>query len=463
MAAPQYTKSLFVFRRDLRLSDNIGLRKALSESELVIPCFIFDPRQVGDANKYRSSNAMQFMIESLKDLEDQLSAKKSRLYIFYGEAQDVIATLIKKESIDAVFCNRDYTPFSIMRDAQIQKACKKQNIPFIQSADALLNEPEIIKTGSGTPYAVFTAFYKNCVKHSPITKPFSLRLHNFYTKPISAAEKSTALFKKIVPTQNTNIHVHGGASNGQKILRSLKKYKNYTKERDIPALAATTHLSAYIKFGCISIREVAEAISKHLGISHPLLRQLYWRDFYYHVAYHSPYVYGHAYHKKYDSLSWKNSKADFRKWCEGNTGFPIIDAGMRQLNETGFMHNRVRMIVASFLTKDLHIDWRWGEKYFAQQLVDYDPAVNNGNWQWAASTGCDAQPYFRIFNPWTQQKKFDPQCTYIKQWIPELQEIAPKVIHSWYKEKSPEIDGYSRPIVDHDVERKIALKEYKGA
>jgi deoxyribodipyrimidine photo-lyase len=267
----------------------------------------------------------------------------------------------------------------------------------------------------------------------------------------------------MLPHENENLHVHGGAHNGQKILHRLKKCKDYLKERDIPALEATTNLSAYLKFGCVSPREAADAIKSHLGPHHPLIRQLYWRDFFYHIVAHNPSVFGHAYHKKYDHLWWSKSKADFGKWCEGKTGFPIVDAGMRQLNETGYMHNRVRMIVASFLTKDLHINWQWGEKYFAQQLVDYDPALNNGNWQWSASTGADAQPYFRIFNPWTQQKKFDPHCDYIKKWVPELAKVEPKIIHSWFKETSPVIKGYPRPMVDHEEERKIALKAYKAA
>lgn len=463
MAEKKYTKALFIFRRDLRLNDNQGLRTALSESDVVIPCFILDPRQVGKTNDYRSANGIQFMIESLEDLASQLSKKKGRLYIFHGDADVVVKKLIKSEKIDAVFFNRDYTPFSIARDKAIQKACAAHDIACIESPDALLNEPEDIKTGGGKPYSIFTPFYKYCAKNNPIEKPVSLRFNNFYAKSITLAQTPKTIFKKILPHENTDILVHGGSHNGQKILHGLVKFKNYVKERDIPALDATTHLSAYLKFGCVSVREVADAIKTHLGAHHPLLRQLYWRDFFYHIMFHTPSVFGHAYHKKYDKLWWSKSKADFKKWCEGKTGFPIVDAGMRQLNETGYMHNRVRMIVASFLTKDLHINWQWGEKYFAQHLVDYDPALNNGNWQWSASTGADAQPYFRIFNPWTQQKKFDPHCEYIKEWLPELAKVEPKIIHTWFKDTSPEIKDYSRPMVDHEKERKITLKAYKGA
>jgi deoxyribodipyrimidine photo-lyase len=219
----------------------------------------------------------------------------------------------------------------------------------------------------------------------------------------------------------------------------------------------------------VSVREIFHALIKQLGTKHPLVRQLYWRDFFTYLAYHKPSVFGHPYQEKYQHLEWNNNKKLFTTWCKGETGFPIVDAGMRELNATGFMHNRVRMIVASFLVKDLHINWLWGEKYFAQQLVDYDPAVNNGNWQWCASTGCDAQPYFRIFNPWLQQKKYDSECIYIKKWIPELISYSPKIIHNWFKESFDRLrmngqnktKGYPRPIVDHKRQSDLAKKWYR--
>ncbi len=223
---------------------------------------------------------------------------------------------------------------------------------------------------------------------------------------------------------------------------------------------ATSRLSAHLKFGTCSVREVYYAIVQQLSPEHPLLRQLYWRDFFTHIAFHYPHVFGKAFHPQYDNLVWDNNRGHFQRWAEGTTGFPIVDAGMRELNATGFMHNRVRMIVASFLTKDLHISWRWGERYFAQHLVDYDPAVNNGNWQWAASTGCDAQPYFRIFNPWLQQQKFDPDCQYIYRWIPELNGIPATIIHKWY---SKHVDApYPAPMLDHARESQIAKERYKN-
>lgn len=455
-----FKKTLFIFHRDLRLDDNTGLLQALAKSEHVIPCFIFNPQQVSTKNEYRSKNCIQFMIESIIDLDAQLKKKHAKLYLFYGTSTDIIKKLIKEEKIDAVFCNRDYTPFSIKRDEALKQLCLKAHIAFEQYGDALLNEPEEIKSGNGTPYAVYTAFFKECFKHYPVRKPIKCTAKNFYTKKIDL-EESSNIYKKILPSSNSAIKVQGGRTHALKVIKKMNQFSDYDKKRNFPALDATTHLSAHNKFGTVSIREVYHAIADSLSRSHTLIKELYWRDFFTHVAYHSPFVFGHAYHKKYDNLWWENDTKKFKAWCEGTTGFPFVDAGMRELNKTGYMHNRVRMIVASFLTKDLHIDWRWGEKYFAQQLVDYDPAVNNGNWQWAASTGCDAQPYFRIFNPWLQQKKFDTECLYIKKWVHELKKVEPKIIHAWFKEKSPRIKGYPRPIVEHEKEARIAKKIYK--
>lgn len=449
-------KSLFIFRRDLRLEDNTGLLKACAVSNIVIPCFIFDPRQVTEKNRYRSMNAIQFMIESLNDLEKQLKAKKGRLHRFYGISEDVVNQLIKKEKIDAIFVNRDYTPFSIKRDEEIKRNCYANSIKFYQENDLLLHEPEDIVTSNGTPYQIFTPFFRRASKEL-VRKPQKFDRTNFYTKAI----KGGSISKKYTFTYtNPDLHVHGGRTNAQKILKGLRKFKNYVKTRNYPALS-TTSLSAYLKFGCVSIREVYYAIRKVLGKDHPLLRQLYWRDFFTHVAYFSPFIFGQPFRQKFKQLTWINNKRQFKAWHEGKTGFPIVDAGMRQLNETGFMHNRVRMIVGSFLIKDLHIDWRWGEKYFAQKLVDYDPSVNNGNWQWVSSTGTDSQPYFRIFNPWVQQKQFDPQCTYIKRWVSELKSVQPRQIHALFK-KGGDVDGYPQPIVDHAKESKRAKVEYRA-
>ncbi len=454
----KFNKSLFIFRRDLRLADNIGLNRALEQSNLVIPCFIFDPAQVGQENEFKSVNAIQFMIESLQELDEQLQKKGSKLYLFYGHQAYVIKQLIAQEKIDALFCNRDYTPFALKRDQEIAKVCHQNNCIFTEANDLLLHEPEDVKSGNGTPYTKFTPFWKKSVT-IPVAKPEPLARGSFYSKPIKG--QAAEVYKKILPKNNPDLAVNGGSKQGLQILKHIDQFKNYAHTHDIPSIA-TTHLSAHLKFGTISIRQAYWAIREALQADHPLLRQLYWRDFFTHIAYGSPFVFGQPFNNKFKTIVWKNNKNDFEAWCKGATGFPIVDAGMRQLNATGFMHNRVRMIVGSFLTKDLHINWLWGEKYFAQQLVDYDPSVNNGNWQWVASTGADAQPYFRIFNPWIQQKKFDPECTYIKQWVPELKNIDAKIIHKWFDPKIPALKNYPKPIVDHAKESKIALKMYKG-
>ena len=456
--AKQFKKALCIFRRDLRLDDNTGLLHAQTLSDKVIPCFIIDPRQVGADNRYRSMNAIQFMTEAIDDLGKQLKAQGGKLYVCYGNAEDVIAQWLKNESIDAIFLNRDYTLFSIKRDETIKKLCIKYGVAFYNDYDLLLNEPESVLTMNQTPYTIFTPYAKRA-RQLPVRKPQKKRMKNWYRKSVSIVdEKKLATLKK--QYDNKQLHVHGVRADALNILKILKRFDDYTKTHDFPSIS-TTNLSAYIKFGLVSIREVYHAIVKKLGPNHPLLRQLYWRDFFTQIAYFSPFVFGQSFKEKYKALIWKNSKKLFDLWCTGKTGFPIVDAGMRQLNATGYMHNRVRMIVGSFLVKDLAIDWRWGEQYFAQQLVDYDPSVNNGNWQWVASTGADAQPYFRIFNPWLQQKKFDPDCTYIKHWVPELTDFEPKIIHMWFNQDMPNV-SYPRPCVDHKKAAAAAKARYRN-
>jgi deoxyribodipyrimidine photo-lyase len=454
-----YKRTVFMFRRDLRINDNIGLIKALEQSEVVIPCFIVDPRQVGNQNRFKSDHALEFMIHSLEDLTKQLEAKKGVLYLFEGMPHKVLQNIIDQVNIDAVFCNRDYTPFSFERDEAIKKVCLRAGIAFEQCNDYLLIEPEALKTTNNTPYTIFSPFFKKAQKHA-VAMPTHARTYNFFSGPLRATRKLSSLGALIVQ-ENRSLVVKGGRAEGLLLLKKIKTFKDYSHTRDFPSIA-TTHLSAHNKFGTVSIREVYHVIANNLGKEHPLIRQLYWRDFFTHIAYHSPFVFGSAYHKKYNNLSWRNTKKEFAAWCEGKTGFPIVDAGMRQLNKTGFMHNRVRMITASFLVKDLHIDWQWGEQYFAQKLVDYDPSVNNGNWQWVASTGCDAQPYFRIFNPWLQQKKFDPNCIYIKQWVPELKTCSTTLIHNWYKTQYEKERFYIRPMVDHTHESTRAKQMYQN-
>lgn len=413
----KYRTTLFIFRRDFRLEDNTGLIFALKHSEKVIPAFIFSPEQI-DNNPFRSDHCLKFMIESLEDLQAQLKEKGGHLFLFKGKPEEVVAKIGREIPLDAVIVNRDYTPYSIERDKKIEKACK---VPFLSFDDALLNPPEQTLKKDGQPYSIFTPFFKNALKIE-ISTPTSNSYSNYYQDQITFAEKN-----EILSTIKPNIlnALKGGRKEALQILKNI---------------TPPTHLSPYLKFTVCSPREVYKAFFPHPE----LVRALYWRDFFTSIAFFFPYVFKSAFHPKFDQIKWSNDKEAFKKWCEGKTGFPIVDAAMREMNATGLMPNRMRMIVASFLVKDLHIDWKWGEKYFAQKLIDYDPAVNNGNWQWAASTGCDAQPYFRIFNPWSQQKKFDPESIYIKKWIPELD--------------SPH---YPAPMVDHEIAAKQILNEYK--
>ena len=446
-----YKKSLHIFRRDLRIEDNTALNEALRRSEQVVACFIFDPAQVG-VHPYRSEPAFQFMLHSLDDLGRQFQERGARLHIFNGSPEKVVKHWVREQAFDAVFVNRDYTPFSRERDRRLAKRCEELGIEFHSMPDALLLEPEQAVKNDGTPYQVFTAFYNNARK-MPVAWPEALADGRFGSIPEHEPFDYAALKKDF------GTDFGGGRSEALAILARLETLREYPMQRDVPALDATSRLSAHLKFGTVSIREVFHAVQVHLGEAHPLLRQFYWRDFFTHIGFHFPDVFGHAFQRKYDALAWRNDQDLFKAWAKGRTGFPIVDAGMRELNQTGYMHNRVRMITASFLTKDLHIDWRWGERYFAQHLVDYDPCVNNGNWQWAASTGCDAQPYFRIFNPWLQQKKFDPECAYIYRWLPELRGFAPETLHRWDRKYAS--CAYPKPIVDHRLESEKAKQMFR--
>lgn len=454
----KYNRSLYIFRRDLRLQDNTALLQASAQSKSVLACFIADDRQIGSSNTYRSLNALQFMCSALRDLGNQIKKAGGRLYIMHGVPEQCIKNFIEQARIDAVFVNRDYTPFSINRDAAMRHICIHYGIDFHECHDLLITGPESITTGSNTPYSIFTPFFKRALT-LPIATPNIMTITNWNTEkyPINTLDIQNIQGSY----NNTTLAVHGDQNHAAKIIASLDHFHDYATTRDYPAVA-TTLLSAYIKFGLISPRVAAHAIIETLSQSSPLLRQLYWRDFFTHIAYFSPFVFGHPFKEKYTMIPWSTNEAHWTSWCEGTTGFPIIDAGMRQLNQTGYMHNRVRLLTASFLVKDLHIDWRHGEKYFAQKLVDYDPAVNNGNWQWVAGTGTDASPYFRIFNPWIQQKKFDPDCTYIYRFLPELSHISPTILHTLFNLNHPRIKNYPRPIIDHRSESIITKKMYQS-
>ena len=415
--------NVFIFRRDLRIFDNTALNLLSKISNDITPIFIFNPDQIfPDKNPYFSNNAVQFMIQSLKSLE-----KNIKINYFEGYDIDVLDKLHNKYNITNIAFNIDYTPFARKRDNLIIEWCKKKNINVITAEDYTLFKIGTILNKAGNPFQVFTAFYNTIIKYD-VQKP----------------KKNKKIKSKIIINDNNDINKYyvynkyvtlkGGRKYA--LMRLKKNYDDYDKLRDYPALDKTTKLSPYIKFGCISIRETYHKFNKGLQ------RELIWREFYANILYHYPHVLGNSFKLKYNNIKWENNIELFNKWCSGTTGFPIIDAGMRQLNKSGWMHNRIRMIVATFLTKDLLIDWRWGEKYFAKHLVDYDPASNNGGWQWCASTGTDSQPYFRIFNPTTQIQKYDKNYEYIKKWCPE---------YKLYK-----------PIINHNINTKKALILYKS-
>jgi deoxyribodipyrimidine photo-lyase len=440
----QFSLAIHIFRRDLRLSDNTSLMAALRQSERVIPVFIFDDRQL--ANPYKGNNSFEFMLNSLTELNNELRDKGSQLYYFKGLPHQIVDEMISALKVEAIFVNRDYTPFSRKRDEEIATVCAKHGIVFSSYADTLLTEPELVAKNDGAPYTIYTPFMKKARLLS-VPKPLNNTFSNYFGEPISLSSSVTSV-SGFITSSNQNILLKGGRTEGLQLLKKTKEIKNYDDDRNYPAIKGTSLLSAHHKFGTVSIRETYQQIASTYGEGHTLINELYWRDFFTHIGFHFPHVFEKAFNPKYADIAWENDEKKFERWCNGTTGFPIVDAGMRELTTTGFMHNRVRMIVASFLTKDLHIDWRWGERFFANHLIDYDPAVNNGNWQWAASTGCDAQPYFRIFNPWSQQQKFDPECAYIKRWIPELASLNPREIHR-LEEGSSLFSSYCPPIVNH--------------
>lgn len=396
------------------------------------------------------------MLNSLEQLDLTLKKRGGRLYYFTGESHVVVKKLIQTSGIKEVFVNYDYTPFSRKRDDKIRSVCKDAGVKFRAFHDALLTIPGNVLKKDETPYTVFTPFRNAAQKLSVLPKR-ELSKVNFITAP--HPDEVTPQKLNLIETANENILIQGGTNEALKLLKAAAKLSNYEESRNLPAQAGTTTLSAHNKFGTLSVRTIYHTIKDLFGPAHGLINELYWRDFFTHIAWHFPHVFEGAFHRQYDAIEWENDEDKFKRWCNGETGFPIVDAGMRELNTTGFMHNRVRMIVASFLMKDLHIDWRWGEKYFAKKLIDYDPAVNNGNWQWAASTGCDAQPYFRIFNPWLQQEKFDADCVYIKRWVSELTTLSAKEIHALSAGEGHA--KYLTPIIDHSIAKGEAEAKFR--
>ena len=534
----KYQKSIFIFRRDLRLKDNTALINALYSSNLVYCFFILDSNILLSNSLYssfslpidpilllkrkqRRLHLLRFLKESLLDLQkqfDKLDIEKekvgennlsisSNLTFLLGDPVSTIKKIIQTDKkIEAVFVNRDYTPYSIKRDRSIKEICRSFNIDFIECPDILINEPEEILNSVNEPFKVFSHYYNKAIE-KPLRKESSVDIKKYKIntisfdninnskklKNINSIERINNIeefFSQIINVQSPGINnttslssptqllLIGTRKKYRELISTLKyKFNKDNKQKEHINLLDNTasHISPYLKFGICSIREVYSAIQKELGFNHRLVRQLYWRDFYVYIGFYFPFVFNSPFQERYrrksktNVIQWKNDPHEFEIWCNGKTGFPIVDAGMRELNETGYMHNRVRLITASFLVKDLHIDWRYGERYFALKLVDYDPSINNGNWQWVASTGCDAQPFFRIFNPWLQQKKFDPNCNYIKKWIPELQGTPVNLIHEWYNTvnstidkstKLSQIENYPRPIVEHQKEIIVTRELY---
>lgn len=455
-----YMVLLHIFRRDFRIVDNTALSQALNAGT-VLPCFILDPAQL-KPHQYQSRFGLSFMIESLRDLDAQLQSKGSKLYLFQGNPAEIVEQLITEHDVSHVYFNRDYTPYSKKRDAAIEKICKKHGIALSTFHDCTLLSPDAVLKRDGTPYTIFTPYHKAAL-HIDIPKNSSKQKKADGTFFTGKSRRAVPLaYLDSLYTNNDAAAVSGGRAQALRIISMLDRLKNYAAVRDYPAENGTSYLSAHHKFGTISLRETYWHAHALLGPFHPFIRQLYWHSFFTQISYHFPHIYGNAFQKKYQHIVWDGNAKHFAAWCEGKTGFPIIDAGMRELNTTGYMHNRVRMIVASFLTKDLHIDWRKGERYFATRLLDYDPAINNGSWQWAASTGCDAQPYFRIFNPWRQQEKFDSNAEYIKRWIAELREIPAAALHKLHESRPLNMPAtYPMPIITHAIEKEKAIARYK--
>ncbi len=454
-----YKKAIFIFRRDLRLEDNKGLLYALEHSQEVLPIFIFDPRQIDkNKNPYFSKPAFSFLCRSLQELDEALKNRHSKLYIYEGIAEEVITTLIKNEGIDAVMVNKDYTPFARTRDKAISDCCEKYSVTFKRHDDLTLSPIETIRTGQEKIYTVFTPFKNTAIKY-PVKVPSKNNFSNYFTGNTKTRTVSLDSYSRTPAAEQI---VCGGRSEALAILHNNFYLKNYSTTRNLPATHGTSRLSAHHKFGTISIRETYAAVTEN-GSHNTFISELYWRDFYYYIAYHFPVVFKKSFLPWANFIKWENDKEKFTSWCNGMTGVPIVDAGMRELNTTGWIHNRSRMIVASYLSKNLLIDWRWGEQYFATKLVDYDPAQNNGGWQWSASSGADPKP-IRVFNPYTQASKYDPEAAYIKHWVKELNDVPDESLTNGktinFNTFHP---NYPAPLVDQKESYHRALETYKQA
>jgi len=421
--------NIFWFRRDLRLEDNTALYNALNSDLPVLPLFIFDDNIIDELPQ--NDARISFIYQSLLALNSEFKKSDSSLYIIKGDPLEAWKKLAESFSIDSVYINKDYEPYAIQRDSMIESFLKKQNIRLFRFRDQVIFEEKDIMKQDGNPYTVYTPYSKKWFQNlteSPglIKESNVLNFSNLYKRTFN------------FPPLNQL----GYIESSKKVRDyNLSVIKDYDKLRDYPGIDGTSYLSPHLRFGTVSIRKLVKIA---LEENHVFLSELIWREFFMQILFNFPRVVTNNFKPAYDDVPWRNDEKEFEKWCQGETGYPIVDAGMRQLNETGYMHNRVRMVTAGFLCKHLLIDWRWGEAMFAQKLLDYELSSNNGNWQWAAGTGCDAAPYFRIFNPLSQQMKYDPHNEYIKKWVPEFEK-----------------PGYSKMMVDNDFARKRAIVTYK--
>jgi len=427
--------NIFWFRRDLRLNDNAGLYHALKNGKPVVPVFIYDTNILDDLED-KDDARVNFIHSTLVELNNQLIALGSKLNIYHGTPENIFKQITEEFKVEKVFTNSDYEPYAIERDDKIVKILGSKEITFHSYKDHVIFEKNEVVKEDGTPYVVFT----------PYSRKWKALLSEFYLNTYPA-EIYFSNFYKSAPAQIPSLESIGFKKSKLKIPSDKipdQIIQDYKKDRDYPGKKGTSRLGIHLRFGTISIRELALYVKNR---SAEYLNELIWRDFYQMVLFHFPHIgRGEAFKKEYDRIEWRNNEKEFENWCRGRTGYPLVDAGIRELNETGFMHNRVRMVTASFLTKHLLVDWRWGEAYFARLLLDYDFASNNGGWQWSAGSGCDAAPYFRIFNPVAQAKRFDPELQYVKKWVPEINSLE-----------------YPMPLVDHDFARKRCLEVYNKA
>ncbi len=417
--------SIFWYRRDLRLEDNTGLFEALNENENVLPIFIFDDSILDELPE--DDARVNFIYESLSKINKQLNNHHASLQIFKGQIDDIWEKLVTTYDIQKVYSNKDYEPYAIKRDQKIKEFLNSKGIEMKTFKDQVIFEEDEIVKADGKPYTVFTPYKRKWLeKFTKVNLNLIANFDNFYKKTID------------FPTLNQL-----GLKNSPLKVKnySLKNVSTYSETRNFPNLDSTSYLSPHLRFGTISVRQIITELKNKSEI---FLSELIWREFFMQIIFHFPHVVTKNFRPKYDGIKWINNKGDYDNWCQGKTGYPLVDAGMRQLNETGYMHNRVRMVTAGFLCKHLLIDWRYGEAYFAKKLLDYELSSNNGNWQWAAGTGCDAAPYFRIFNPIEQLKKFDKTLTYTKKWVKDFDTLE-----------------YPKPIVDHKYARNRALEAYK--